>query len=466
MLCKNDGVLNFIMPVKWTNSAFGKGLRKIMSEKKAAHRIISFSAYQVFNASTYTGLQWFKRNSSNLYYAELDRDLVNKEALRKYLNALVPDSYNKFRIDEFSEESWVLTDVQIGIILDEIANQPKKVSDVFEKFFTGLQTSKDSVYFLLNSQIDGDYIEGYSSELEKTIRIEKGLLKPLLKGDQVHRYVTLSTNNYVIFPYKIIGDKAILFSESEIKNKFPLGYHYLKENENSLRMRENGKLLNDDFWFRYIYPKNLTLFRKSKIVGPDISLGGNYSIDIEGEFYDTTTLYGYIKYPNINTDYRFLLSILNSKVCWFFLKNTGTVLANGYFRYMPRYVNEFHLALPPNKLIEDALVNLVDYVFFLKNPINEQISHTVDNEHIAHFFEDIIDGCVFELYFEKHMHERDIEILSMVSSEIKSIEGKREQEAGEVILNTWLKMRKSEIAEKMRSFTVKSPDILKPIIQS
>ena len=48
----------------------------------------------------------------------------------------------------------------------------------------------------------------------------------------------------------------------------------------------------------------------------------------------------------------------------------------------------------------------------------------------------------------------------------KAIEGKDEKEAREIILNTWLKMRKSEIAERMRLFTVKSPDILKPIIQS
>lgn len=37
---------------------------------------------------------------------------------------------------------------------------------------------------------------------------------------------------------------------------------------------------------------------------------------------------------------------------------------------------------------------------------------------------------------------------------------------GKIVLNTWLKMRKSEIAERMRLFTVKSPDILNPIIQS
>ncbi len=67
-ILKQEGILNFIMPVKWVNSAFGKGLRKYVLEHKAAYKIISFEAYQVFNASTYTGLQWFKKNSENLHY--------------------------------------------------------------------------------------------------------------------------------------------------------------------------------------------------------------------------------------------------------------------------------------------------------------------------------------------------------------------------------------------------------------
>lgn len=71
---------------------------------------------------------------------------------------------------------------------------------------------------------------------------------------------------------------------------------------------------------------------------------------------------------------------------------------------------------------------------------------------------------MFELYFEQHMKEKGINILDMVAEQIQSIEGKDEKEAGEIVLNTWLKMRNSEITERMHLFTVKSPDILKVII--
>lgn len=340
-LLKDSGIQNYIMPIKWVNSAFGKGLRAVVQQHKAAYKIISFEAFQAFDASTYTGLQWFKKGVKQLSYYQLDRDLADNEMLGHFLYSLRSKDFNQYAHDELDEEAWTLTDNQTKKILTKILEQPLKVKDVFDKFFTGLQTSKDSIYFLMQSTMSSGEVSGYSKELDKIITIEAGLVKPLLKGDQVHRYEKLHTDNYVIFPYKLESGSAILYTEAEIKALFPKGYAYLKENESALRDRENGRLSLDSQWFRYIYPKNLTLFDKPKLICPDISMGGNYAFDEHGEFYDTTTLYGYIKNDDCDMSYHYLLGLLNSNLAWYFLKNVGTVLANGYFRFMPRYVNTF-----------------------------------------------------------------------------------------------------------------------------
>ena len=65
-IINSTGIVNYIMPIKWTNSTFGKGLRSIISSAKAAYKFINFGAYQVFNASTYTALQWFMPNSNEI----------------------------------------------------------------------------------------------------------------------------------------------------------------------------------------------------------------------------------------------------------------------------------------------------------------------------------------------------------------------------------------------------------------
>ena len=396
----SKGLANFIMPVKWTHAAFGKGLRSLIRRSKAISKIISFSAYQVFHASTYTGIQLFQKKSSTLQYHELKRDLPNKSDLDYYINNLPSESFNTISSENLAAEAWTLTDKQTALILDKLDQHELRVKDVFSKFFTGLQTSKDSVYFIMDCRTDKGYVIGYSAELKEEVKIERGLVKPLLKGDQVHRYEKLKSDNYVIFPYRIVDGKAGLMDEDMIKNEFPLGYSYLKRNESVLRGRENGRLEADDYWFRYIYPKNLTLFDKVKLICPDISKGGNYAFDESGVFYSTATLYGYIKDEDVIHSYEFYLGLLNSTICWYFLKNIGTVLANNYFRFKPAYVEKFPLPNPDISLSAKVGI-LSDYI--------TQAKHY--DSLINQFFESLMDGITFDLYFPEQLKSANKQIL-------------------------------------------------------
>ena len=270
---RQSGIVNYIMPDKWTNAAFGKGLREVVSEQRAAHKIISFGAYQVFNASTYTALQWFKPNSEYLEYYQLDRNLETNQELDIYLKSTKDSDASIVDANKIDKNSWVLTVGATSTILQKLESHPRRISDIFDKIFQGLATSKDDVYFLYNCMENDHNIIGYSKQFERNIEIEKGLVKPLLKGEDVHRYDDIKTDRCVIFPYKLIEGKAILYTEKELSDTFPLGYSYLKECEDILRGREKGRLQNDDFWYKYIYPKNLVLFNHEKLVAPDISMG-------------------------------------------------------------------------------------------------------------------------------------------------------------------------------------------------
>ena len=289
-LIKGNGLVHFIMPVKWTNSDFGKGLRGYLAKEKFVSRIINLKAFQVFDASTYTGLQWFK-SSDKLQYVELDDSITTTEGFSGFLNSLQLSDYAQ--IDYNTDAPWTLANKEVNAILEKLRKNPYTLADVFESIFQGLATSKDDVYFLYEcKELDNLLVEGYSKYLGKRITIERGLVKPLLKGEDVHRYMHLDSDRYVIFPYKVVNEKASLYSEEEMSDLFPSGYEYLKACEPELRAREKGRLEKDTFWYRYIYPKNLTLFEQIKIVAPEISLGGNFTIDSDGRYYSTTTVYG------------------------------------------------------------------------------------------------------------------------------------------------------------------------------
>ena len=400
-LINSNGIVNFIMPTKWTNAAFGKGLRGIISEKSAANKIINFGAYQVFNASTYTGLQLFKPNSPELLYFELDRDLKSNGELAQYLQTLKTEDGSILAKEKLTQEIWTLTSGATSKIIDKLNLQPRRISDVFEKIFQGLATSKDDVYFIYDAIVDKNKVVGFSKQLNRTIEIERDFVKPLLKGEDVHKYEKITTNRFVVFPYKLVNGNAELYKEDEIKNQFPLGYSYLKECEDVLRDREKGRLKNDTFWYRYIYPKNLTLFANEKLVAPEISLGGNFSYDLNGQYYSTTTIYGYIKKEEISDSYKSLMAILNSKLLWWYLVNTGTVLANGYFRFKPNYLKPFPMPnISPEK--DYLLETLVNQILDLKQNKPELSTKNLEEQ---------IDEIIFEMY---HLTEDEKVIIKKI----------------------------------------------------
>ena len=83
-----------------------------------------------------------------------------------------------------------------------------RLSDVFEKIYQGIATSKDDVYFLYNCEVLNNTVKGFSKQVNRIVEIEQGLVKPLLKGEDVHRFKQLPRERFVIFPYKIENEKA------------------------------------------------------------------------------------------------------------------------------------------------------------------------------------------------------------------------------------------------------------------
>lgn len=464
-IINGSGIVNYIMPIKWTNSAFGKGLRELAANKTS--QIINFGAYQVFNASTYTALQWFTPNCKELAYYELDRNLTTNEELGAYLNSLNDESKAIIKSDKLNKEAWILTVGDTVSILNQLELHSRRISDVFEKIFQGLATSKDDVYFLYECNEKDGMVYGYSKYLERNICIERGLVKPLLKGEDVHRYEHLSTDRFVVFPYKIENGKANLYSEKELSEIFPDGYAYLKECEEILRGREKGRFNIDGEWFQFGRKQGILSAEFEKLVAPDISMGGNFTYDSKGVFYQTTTVYGYLKKPEIKEGYKFWMALFNSRLFWWYLKNTGTVLANGFFRFKPDYVKPFPVPeiIPP--YTEHLISTLCDYILFIKGQ-NTNLSDLVSNKLIFEYFERIIDGCIYEIYFGDHMKELNINIIDAAVELIQSIgDIPSDKEKGMVILDTFMRIKKTdnEVRNRLELFALKSPKVLKVIIE-
>jgi type I restriction-modification system DNA methylase subunit len=364
-LINENGCVCFILPHKFLISEFGKGIRAFLAKHQAVELLVHFGSSTVFEeASTYTCIVKLSHKNQNINFLQ---------TTPKELNTSL--SYTPISYDDLSDKNWNLANQEITQILTKLKQQPLTVKDVFAKIFVGLQTSLDDVYLIRGKKF-GSYIEGYSKALDKMIEIETDFVKPILKGNDIARYKHLKNEYVVIFPYLLDDGKATPMTEEYIKQYFPKGYQYLKDNEVLLRNREKGRFNNNQEWFLFGRSQGITHVEQPKIITPDIAFKSSMSFDT-GIFYHGTTLYSFVKHEHIEEDYLFYLAIFNSSLMWFFIKHTSTELRGGYFRFKTKYLEPFPLPKLDSINQQQSLVEKAEKMLELHKELHEISSQSI-----------------------------------------------------------------------------------------
>lgn len=366
------GVLNYIMPHSWTVSEFGKGLRNLIRNKFHFKQFISFGAYKVFNASTYTSLIWIENSESNnicMYY-EVNKDLQSNKELSDELNNINFDKCVKIDVNAFSEKSWVFANkASIGIMNKINGSEGIIAKDIFKGIYKGITSGDNKVFCIKDGIENGNSIIGYSVALDEKIEFEKDIVKKMFVGDSLKKYEANYNNDYIIYPYKQENGKTVLISESELKEKYPKVYNYLYCLKERLSNRGTEKMKYPSWYSLWNYRK-IENFENKKIITPDVCHSTSMYYD-EDSFYYNDMCYALIKKENIKYSYKYLIGILNSKLFWFFLNNTGTVLSGGFFRFKTKYIENFKIILTENKSAIQYIEDLVDEYTETKNRESE-----------------------------------------------------------------------------------------------
>ncbi len=440
-LLKSGGHLTFITSNKWMRANYGKSLRKFFCDYKPI-KLLDLGAGIFENATVDTNIMIIEKTKT--ITQNLKAAIINGK--QNIVNLSESDYSTLSNLDE---NSWVILSPQEQNIKQLIENVGTPLKDWDIEINYGIKTGYNEAFI-----ISGDKKDELIAADPKSAEI----IKPLLRGRDIKKYKvefadlwligTFPALNLNINDYPAIKDYLAKF----LPKLKQTGETFIDKNGNKQKTRKK----TGNKWFetqdQISYYEH---FEKEKIVYREISTEMNAIFDDQSYFLNNKL------YIITGEFIKFLVSILNSLLFTnVFLSKANTTGGKGVV-----FLNKIPIPKIPCK-DQIPFETLVDYVIFLKNPANANLSEKVDNEQISLFFEDVIDGCVFELYFGQHMKEKGINILDMVTGQVQSIEDKDEKEAGNIILSTWLQMRNSEIAERMRLFTVKSPDILKPIIQS
>jgi hypothetical protein len=194
--------------------------------------------------------------------------------------------------------------------------------------------------------------------------------------------------------------------ETEIDNWRWLTKHYPKIALHLAPFEKDAKKRCDkgDYWWELRACDYYEEFEKPKIVYPNICKQPEFTFD--GKMLYTNQKCFIISVPD-----KYLLSTLNSSITFFLFKNILPKLRGDFYEPSYKYMKDFPI---PDISIESQVPFgvIVDYILYSKE--KEMKLH-------ASYFEQVIDGMVFELYFPQEIKAAGKEILSHIG-ELQAIE--------------------------------------------
>jgi hypothetical protein len=222
-------------------------------------------------------------------------------------------------------------------------------------------------------------------------------IHPFLSGKNVSRYEPVDSDEYVIvIPSGWTGAHADNAEDkwAWFQDEFPGVANHLAEYEERARKRYD----QGEYWWELRPCRYYDKFETTKILFPDLSQRGDFSIDSE-EYYAANTIY---MIPKAG---KYLLGILNSTLMTFYYANHFSVYRGGYLRFFTQYVERLPIYEidendPDDVAAGDAIADHVDTMLDLRaqqaeattDVERDQLQERIDETN------DEIDRLVYALY--------------------------------------------------------------------
>lgn len=207
--------------------------------------------------------------------------------------------------------------------------------------------------------------------------------------------------------------------------------------------------------------QRMKLYQSPKILIAKIAIRAEAFLDETGEYasINTNCIHSFSKDFNPKYINAWINSFLFHFVfsCYF----DGLRMSGGYLLYSAPNLKSTFIK-KPDKKYSNIICLLHDFNILSLREIKTNV------------FDQIIDSIFLELYFTEHMTEREIDVLQFVKCDIeKVIQGRDFERLNEVekkhvikqLYQTW-SHQDNEVVKRMAQFKEKSPELLKPILES
>ncbi|HTB99721.1 MAG TPA: Eco57I restriction-modification methylase domain-containing protein [Ferruginibacter sp.] len=460
-LKKNNGVLTFIATNNWvTNAGASKFRNKIVTDAQIL-QIIDFGNYKIFeSADIQTMIMVFKVETNlstyKFDYRKITDTQVTIEDVNLLLNGIKNDKLKilspTFDREKLLDKSFLFSEGSIDDILNGIVSSSNFQLDDRTEVAQGIVAPQDFVNRASLDELGNNYHlnQGifYLTNKEKEIlnfnEKELELIKPFYTTEELSRFYGNRQNEF-----------WVVYTNSSFKNP-----QNIKPYPNIKSHLDNFQkiITSDNKPYGLHRSRDEYFFTGEKIISLRKCAKPTFTYT-NFDCYVSQT-YFVIKTKRVNQKY--LVALLNSKLIAFWLKHKGKMQG---FQYQVDKGPLLELPLIETKDVS-IFEALTDYIIFVKENTSLKINEYVSNEHLIQSFEDIINACVYELYFGEHMRAKEINVIMFAKDLIKPITTLNDQiEKAKTINEVYnrLKEPSNEIRNRMLLIATRSESTLLPI---
>lgn len=315
-MLNEGGRLGYITMNTFLRSINGRAVRNFFSRNRYAINIIDFRGHQVFESkNTYTCLFYLNKlhGAKTLKYAVDERGLLYGDVL--FLD--VP------YVDLDDNKGWTLNDYCTTVSIEATGMQIKDycpsrhgIATLSNDTYIFMPVAYDDTYFFL--EVDG-----------KRFPIEKGICRDIVNPNKLNSVEIFNLLiEKVIFPYRVEGGRATIFTPSEMRCQFPRALAYLEEKKKKLLGRDKGETSDYPQWYAYGRTQSLVLPR-FKLFFPKFA-----NKPLRCVICDSPDLMLYNGMAFVNTDerkLRILKVIIESKLFWNYIQANAKPYSSGYY---------------------------------------------------------------------------------------------------------------------------------------
>jgi len=349
---KETGILSFITVNTFKRSVNARNLREYFKKNKLSVSIIDFGNQQIFdNKSTYTCIVSISKIKSDfVQYVKANADDIKA-------NAVKPFSTVAYKLLN-TNKGWILNKIKILENIDKLENAGIALG---EKYLikNGLATLCNDIFIFKPFDEDDKYFYHQNGKLHK---IEKGICRDIIKPNRLKTENEIPLlKEKIIFPYQSDSKlfdrlnnghgKQNIFDEQYFIDTYPNAYSYLKYNQEQLLNRDKGKPKKYK-WFEFGRSQAINDYGK-KLLFPYMS-SQPYFVYTGQE--DLLLYAGYAIFCESERELQIVKRILESKVFWYYIKNTSKPYSGNFYALAKNYVKDFSICKLTNSE-EEFLLN-------------------------------------------------------------------------------------------------------------